>query len=196
MHGSLLFQWKVLCVFINVDHSPIPIIPQKTATAQRKDDIADEDDLEPKAWSGNRNRKLWKQTYMRAALSVKHLSSHPPPIPTHRVLAIPPRPRTSLRIHRTLITNHQHPQVRMSDVGRPPVRQHQRHLRRQSEQRVRLPCLEQFLGRQSKGGGERQRRRRGHAEYFYRRPRTGERVGNEGVSLSGEFKSHSHRRWV
>ena len=118
-------------------------------------------------------------------------------IPTHYPLAIPLRPRTyPLDIHHTLTTNHQRRQIRMSDVGRPPMGRHQRHLRRKSERRVRLIRFEWFLGRRSRSGGDRQRRRRGHAEHLHRWPRTRERAGNGGVSLSGEFKSRSYRRWV
>ena len=132
--------------------------------------------------------------------STQRKSSYPHPqnkTQTHHPLAIPLRPRTSpLRFHRTLTTNNQYPQIRMSDVGRPPMGRHQRHLRRKSERRTRVPRCEQFLGRRSRSGGGRQRRRRGHAEHFYRRPRTGERLGNGRVSLPGEFKSRSYRRRV
>ncbi|KIM43977.1 hypothetical protein M413DRAFT_68391 [Hebeloma cylindrosporum] len=48
LRGSLLFQWRAL------------------STAR---ETTDEDDLEPEVWSGNRNRQLWKQTCIRAALS-------------------------------------------------------------------------------------------------------------------------------
>ena len=109
------------------------------------------DDLEPEAWSGNRNRKLWKQTCIRAALSVSPHTYYPHPKtnpnPTHYPLAIPLQPRTSLDIHCTLTINHRHPQICMSDVGRPPMDRHQRHLRRKSEQRARLPRLEQISGK-------------------------------------------------
>ncbi|KAF9530797.1 nuclear pore complex protein [Crepidotus variabilis] len=49
IRGSLLFQWKAL------------------STEKKPEDDEDEDDLE--TWSGNRNRRLWKATCVRAALS-------------------------------------------------------------------------------------------------------------------------------
>jgi len=145
--------------------------------------------LEPEIWSGNRNRQLWKQTCIRAALSVSTPHNHHSPIST--LLDIPLRPRTPpLRIHRTLTTNNQHPQIRMSDVGRPPMGRHQRHLRRKSEQRARLSRLEKFLGRRARRCRE---RRHGDSEHFCR-TRTGKTMGNWSVSRSGEFKSRSYRR--
>ncbi|KAF8962886.1 nuclear pore protein 84/107 [Flammula alnicola] len=50
IRGSLLFQWKAL-------------------STERRDEDSDEEDSEPEAWSGNRNRKLWKSMCIRAALS-------------------------------------------------------------------------------------------------------------------------------
>ena len=112
---------------------------------------------------------------------------------THNLLDIPLRPRTPpLRIHRTFTTNNQHPQIRMSDVGRPPMGRHQRHLRRKSEQRARLSRLEKFLGRRARRSRE---RHHGDSEHLCR-TRTGKTVGNWSVSWFGEFKSRCHRRRV
>jgi hypothetical protein len=197
MRGSLLFQWKALCAYsqsFTISHSNHSQNSHRaTRRRHRRRGRPGTRSLVRKPQPEIMETNLHTRSTQRKSSVITHL----PPIPTHRVLAVPLRPRTSpLRVHRTLPTNHQHPQIRMSDVGRPPMGRHQRHLRRKSEWRARLPRLDQFLGRRSRGCGERQRRCRGHAEHFYRRPRTGERLGNGGVSLFGEFKSRGYRRWV
>ncbi|KAJ7582625.1 nuclear pore protein 84/107 [Mycena floridula] len=71
MRGSLLFQWRTI------------------ANEQSDEDAMDDED--PELWKGNRNRKLWKSTCIRAALNSS--------LPNHeRVLyaALAPSPQTSL----------------------------------------------------------------------------------------------------
>ncbi|KAF8151524.1 nuclear pore protein 84/107 [Crassisporium funariophilum] len=74
IRGSLLFQWKAL------------------STERRQDDLSDEEeeDVEPEIWSGNRNRKLWKASCIRAA-------SSPHILDQERLLyaAIAPSPQTA-----------------------------------------------------------------------------------------------------
>lgn len=50
-----------------------------TASEKRSEELSDEEeDIEPELWSGNRNRKLWKATCVRAALSVSSDTSFYP----------------------------------------------------------------------------------------------------------------------
>lgn len=73
IRGSLLFQWRA----IGKSESWIGVFVLMICEAneQSEEGIEDEDDAE--GWQGNRRRRLWKSTCVKAALNVKrhHLRS-------------------------------------------------------------------------------------------------------------------------
>ena len=116
--------------------------------------------------------------------STQRKSSYLPPspqIPTHRVLAIPFQPRTSLLcIHRTLTTNHQYHQIRMSDVGRPLMDRHQRTY----EEKVSGELGS--LASSSSGKAVK-------TQWRTTLSQNRRKAGKQGISLPGEFESRSYR---
>ena len=139
-------------------------------------------------WLGIRSL-VWKlqleimETNLHAH-STQHKSSYLPPspqIPTHRVLAIPFQPRTSpLRIHRTLTTNHQYHQIHMSDMGRPLMDRHQRTY----EEKVSGELGSLTLSSSGKAV---------KTQWRTTLLQNRRKAGKWGISLSGEFESHSYR---
>ena len=91
-----------------------------------------EDDDDAEGWQGNRRRRLWKSTCVKAALNVK--MHHLPPIQLGLYLpAQLVRPRASIICgSRTNPSNIQRPQVCMSDLGRSPMGSNKHTVRREA----------------------------------------------------------------
>jgi nuclear pore complex protein Nup107 len=182
---------STLCVstivhpFPHFNHSP------KKQPPQCEDDTADEDDLELEAWSGNRNRKLWKQTCIRAALSEVSPSSHLPP---SKIKPNPPpssHPSPTKNVSSTLPSypHHKPPTSSNPPVGRGKTTY---------GPTPSVICKEKVsseLGSLTRadfweGGQEAVENDNvvamDNAEHFYCRPRIGEGLGNGGVYRSLE----------